>query len=63
MKRKKCPKCGQYYEDYPAISRADNKTEICPECGVREAFESFGVIEEANKVLEKINQMRGEKNE
>ena len=62
MKRKKCPKCGQYYQDYPAISRADNKTEICPECGIREAMEPILSIDEVNKVLEKVNKMRGEFN-
>ncbi len=36
-----CPKCGQEYTDYPAISRADNKTEICPECGTQEAIEAY----------------------
>ena len=34
-----CPKCKKYFTSYPAISRKDNKTEICPECGVREAIE------------------------
>ena len=29
-----CPKCGCGYNDYPALSRKDNKTEICPRCGV-----------------------------
>lgn len=36
-----CPKCGKEYNDYPAISRRDNKTEICPECGQIEALEDF----------------------
>lgn len=36
-----CPLCGRQYEDYPAISRTDNKTEICPECGMREALEAW----------------------
>lgn len=39
--KKKCPKCNQYYSGYPAISRKDNKTEICSECGMKEAFEVF----------------------
>lgn len=41
MKNKICPKCHQYYNGYPAISREDNKTEICPECGTREALEGY----------------------
>ena len=38
-----CPKCGQLYKGRPALSREDNKTLICPDCGVREALESIGV--------------------
>ena len=38
---KKCPKCGQLYEGHPALSRVDNKTEICPACGTREAMDAF----------------------
>lgn len=36
-----CPKCGQIYNNHPAISRDDNKTKICSDCGNREAFEAF----------------------
>ena len=36
-----CPKCGKEYQEYPALSRIDNKTEICPECGMKEALEAF----------------------
>ena len=38
-----CPKCGQPYIGIPALSREDNKTIICPDCGVRESLESIGV--------------------
>jgi len=41
QKRRKCPKCGKYYVGYPALSREDNKTEICPECGIKEAISIF----------------------
>lgn len=34
-----CPKCGKEYTAYPALSRRDNKTLICPDCGVKEAIE------------------------
>ena len=34
-------KCNQYYSGYPAISRRDNKTEICSSCGTKEAMENF----------------------
>lgn len=33
-----CPMCGQEYSGYPATSRVDNITAICPECGTREAL-------------------------
>ncbi|MDO4301803.1 MAG: hypothetical protein Q4D26_10480 [Clostridia bacterium] len=36
-----CPTCGRIYNDAPAISRKDNKTEICPDCGTREAISSI----------------------
>lgn len=38
---KKCPKCGKTYTEYPALSRRDNKTYICPQCGTDEAMEDF----------------------
>ena len=36
-----CPICGKEYTDYPAISRKDNKTEICPRCGVMESLDRY----------------------
>ena len=41
QKRRKCPKCGKYYVGYSALSREDNKTEVCPECGMVEAVIAF----------------------
>jgi len=38
-----CPKCGKKYTEHPALSRTDNLTLICPDCGTREALESIGV--------------------
>ena len=47
-----CPKCGQSYTERSAISRADNETLICPDCGTREALKSIGVgAEEREKIL------------
>ncbi len=37
----KCPICGKVFTDPPAISRKDNKTQICPTCGTNEALEEF----------------------
>ncbi len=50
-----CPKCGKTYFDRPALSRVDNETLICPDCGTREALESIGVDEaEQERILETI---------
>lgn len=43
-KIKICPRCGKEYTDYPAISRCDNKTEICSECGLAEALEDLAKL-------------------
>lgn len=37
----RCPKCKKEFTEHPAISRDDNETEICPECGVREALIAY----------------------
>lgn len=44
QKPRKCPKCGKIYIRYPALSRVDNETEICPECGIHEAVEAYTKI-------------------
>ena len=36
---KKCPKCGRGVKRLLAVSRMDNKTMVCDECGIREALE------------------------
>lgn len=36
-----CPICGETYKGYPAISRKDNKTKICPDCGTAEALDAY----------------------
>lgn len=41
MKERVCPICGERYTGYPALSRKDNKTEICPQCGINEALEAY----------------------
>ena len=51
-----CPRCGVIYAQRPAISRLDNKTLICPDCGTREALESIGVgVEEQERIIETIH--------
>lgn len=41
-----CPLCGKTYHGPGALSREDNETMICPDCGSRQALESLGVGEE-----------------
>jgi hypothetical protein len=36
-----CPSCLQITDCYPAISRKDDETEICSDCGLAEALEEF----------------------
>lgn len=36
-----CPSCNKEYNTPPAISRRDNKTYICSNCGTREALFDF----------------------
>lgn len=38
---KKCPRCGGKIKTYPALSRRDNKTYICSDCGQDEAMFDF----------------------
>lgn len=52
-----CPICGKPYSGVPALSRTDNKTQICPDCGTRQALASIGVDkEEQEKILSIIHQ-------
>lgn len=57
VRRKRiCPVCGKEYDAPPALSRRDNKTEICPDCGTRESLEDAGIgKEEQEKILDAIH--------
>ena len=53
---RKCPKCGKLFSERGAVSRVDNITIICSDCGTREALESIGVDEtEQEKILDTIH--------
>lgn len=53
---KKCPRCGKIYFEHPAISRADNKTEICPKCGAEEALLQAGFSLNFAKKIEELQE-------
>ncbi len=56
MESRICPICGNTYADAPALSREDNKTPICPDCGVRQSLKAIGVPEaEWEPILEIIH--------
>jgi hypothetical protein len=38
-----CSRCGNVYFEAPALSRKDNKTEICSQCGMQEALDIFNI--------------------
>ena len=52
--RRICPKCGGPLTAHPALSRIDNKTEICPDCGLIEALSMIGMDEDDQKELVSI---------
>ena len=51
-----CPLCSRVYHGAPALSREDNETLICPDCGTRQALASIGVgSSEREQILETIH--------
>ena len=36
-----CPICQKETNEFPALSRKDNKTEICSDCGTNEALADY----------------------
>lgn len=55
-----CPRCGKPYTGYPALSRLDNTTEICPDCGTREALAEIGIdADEQEQIIGIIHRYSG----
>lgn len=51
-----CPCCGKPFTEAPALSRLDNESLICPDCGTREALDSIGVSpEEQDAIIQTIH--------
>ena len=46
-----CPLCGRLYHGHPALSRTDNETLICPDCGTRQALQAMGVNSEEQEII------------
>lgn len=58
-----CSKCGKYFIGYPALSRKDNKSEVCSECGVAEALEDLKnkeVLKFCQSLQDKSNELGAE---
>ena len=56
LTEKVCPKCGKTYHGASALSRVNNQSHICPDCGTREALDTLGVsTEEQDKILDAIH--------
>ena len=54
-----CPLCGAQYGGVPALSRKYPNTQICPDCGTREALDSIGVKpEEQEQIIASIHRCR-----
>lgn len=53
MENKKCPLCGKEIKGYPALSRKDNKTEICSDCGVLEGLNALVISKRTLKLKKK----------
>lgn len=57
-----CPKCGAVYYERPAISRQDNETAICPDCGTREALMTLGICKkEQDQIIQAIHRSQSER--
>lgn len=58
-----CPRCGCTYQGLPVLSRVDNETLICPDCGTREALATLGISkEEQESILDAIHKYGSEPN-
>ena len=52
--KQRCPICGQEYTGAPALSRTDNQTLICPDCGTLQALAAIGIAN-TSAVLARIH--------
>jgi hypothetical protein len=50
--KRTCPRCHRCYTDHPTLSRRDNATDICPDCGVEEAMIDAGFLKSGRAVAD-----------
>ena len=54
-----CTQCQKIYYETSALTRTDNKKEICTDCSTRQALVTLGINEEEqNAILEIIHRYR-----
>lgn len=59
LEKEICPKCNQEYSEIPSLSRMDNKTHICPDCGTRESLELIGINKyEQEETIKRIDEVK-----
>ncbi len=49
MNSRICPRCEAPYTGFPALSRRDNRTDICPGCGTEEAMIDANLIRSGSR--------------
>ena len=60
--RKICPLCGGPLSRHPALSRMDNKTLICSDCGTREALATLGMdVEDQEGIIAAMHELSDKK--
>ena len=56
----KCPRCGESMDSRSSLSRRDNKTEICIDCGTEEALIDVKMLESTENEIEFLKIIKGE---
>jgi hypothetical protein len=54
-----CPVCHTYFTDYPSLSRKDNDTLICSQCGMNEAMVEYlndEAVKAAKRIMERVEE-------
>ncbi len=54
MRTRTCPRCNTDYVGWPALSRRDNRTDICPGCDTEEALVDVGLVKRGARVADLV---------